>query len=81
MQISFFQINSLDEAIQKLRFFRDILSPIIESYWFVASSLLCLCDGQHIGKIFEYFRQSRAELGIGNILLEYIRLTFPTFIR
>ena len=60
MQISFFHINSLDEAIQKLRFFRDILSPINESYWFVASGLLCLCDGQHIiGKIFEYFRLIR----------------------
>ncbi|CAB4012571.1 Hypothetical predicted protein, partial [Paramuricea clavata] len=42
-----YKINSSDEAIWKLKFLRDILSPIIESYWFAASSLLCLRDVQY----------------------------------
>jgi hypothetical protein len=46
-----FQINSSDDGMVKLKFFRDILSPIIESYWFVALSLLSLCDDQHNGKL------------------------------
>lgn len=38
----FFQINTLDEATRKLRFLTDILSPTIEAYSFVASSLMSL---------------------------------------
>ncbi|XP_028391170.1 glycerol-3-phosphate acyltransferase 1, mitochondrial-like isoform X2 [Dendronephthya gigantea] len=35
-----YRVNASEEAIRKLRFLRNILSPVIESYWFCASSFL-----------------------------------------